>query len=126
VNLRRTRAYIRLRKRVRRRAAARGKELAPAPRPVDHRSGHGFVLFDQRERQLPTATLVPREPGVRARVSLHELGAWLAARWSWVSARRVPLLVAAAGMMFVLMSADYLSHEHGPPAHHVPAFRIAP
>jgi hypothetical protein len=79
---------------------------------------HGIVL-SYRRPEFPTAIVVPREPIARARFELHQ---WLIATLAWLRPRAVPLLVAAAGMVFVLISADYLTHVHVTPMHSVPAF----
>ena len=102
---RRTRAYMR----------ARCKKLAYARRAVND----GIVL-SVREREFPTAIAVPRARFTRVR---WELWRWSAAQWAWVKPRTVPILVALAGMLFVLASADYLAHVHATPMHHVPAFK---
>ena len=96
----RTLAYTRIR-RIRRK-----RNAAPA-REVSHPE---IVLFD-RGTELPKATLVARAP-------LAHLRAWLLERWTWLSPRAVPVLVAALGMIFMIISADYLAHFHGDPSVH--------
>jgi hypothetical protein len=93
---------------------ARYKKLAYARRALNH----GPVMFGLRE--FPTAIVVPREPVARAR---WELRRWATAKWAWFKPRTVPILVAVAGMIFVLASADYLAHVHATPMHTVPAFK---
>jgi hypothetical protein len=111
LRLARTPAYMR----GRRRARAASKKAALPGAPVNHQG----VLFDLGARELPIATVRPREPRARALVLLGDLRRWLAARWTWLRPRTVPVLVAAAGMLFVLVSADYLKHAHGTPPHRV-------
>jgi hypothetical protein len=102
--MRRTRAYMR----------ARYKKLAYARRALNH----GPSVFGERE--FPKATLLSREPVERVS---WELRRWAVAQWTWVRPRTVPILVALAGMIFVLISADYLAHVHATPMHAVPAFK---
>ncbi|MBV8762046.1 MAG: hypothetical protein JO257_32435 [Deltaproteobacteria bacterium] len=71
------------------------------------------VLFDLGKSELPTATLVHRRE--TPRTLLGALSAWLAARWTWLTPRMVPVVVAAIGMILVLWSADYLAHSHYEP-----------
>jgi len=98
----RTLAYTRMRRTKRRAKAARASE-------VRHPE---IVLFDHGSSELPVATLVSRgTTGL-----LAGLQRWLIARWLWLSPRAVPVVVAAAGMILVLISADYLAHAHGAPA----------
>ncbi len=106
---RRTLAYTRLP----RRRSRRGKELARAGGQVNHE----IVIFDHGPAEFPVARVRPRDPGSRALVLLGDLKLWLAARWSWLRPRTIPVLVAVAGMLFVLMSADYLAHPHVQPLH---------
>ena len=96
----RTLAYTRIR-RIRRK-----RNAAPA-REVSHPE---IVLFD-RGTELPRATLVARAPVAHLRM-------WLLERWTWLSPRAVPVLVAALGMIFMIISADYLAHFHGDPSVH--------
>ncbi len=93
----RTLAYTRIRRVRRRPSAARTCEVRHAE----------IVIFD-RGHELPRATLIDNTPKARLR-------AWLSDRWLWLSPRAVPVLVAAIGMIFVLISADYLAHFHGDP-----------
>ncbi|MGE5184241.1 MAG: hypothetical protein ACM31C_19365 [Acidobacteriota bacterium] len=84
------------------------------------------MLFDHGPAEFPVARVMPRDPGSRVLVMLGDLQLWLAARWSWLRPRTIPVIVAVFGMMFVLMSADYLSHPHVQPlravhVHVVPA-----
>jgi hypothetical protein len=65
------------------------------------------MLFDQ-PRELPIATI--RSTRTPLAISLSQ---WLAARWSWLRPRMVPVLVAAIGMVLVLNAVNYLAH---PPA----------
>jgi len=76
---------------------------------------HGIVLAP-RDPEFPTAVLLPR-------TARWELLRWTIAKWAWVRPRTVPLLVAAAGMIFLLISADYLVHVHAMPMHAVLAFK---
>ena len=66
-----------------------------------------IVLFD-RGHELPKAVLIDKAP-------LGGLRAWLHAQWLWLSPRMVPVIVAAVGMILVLLSADYLAHSHYEP-----------
>ena len=54
------------------------------------------------------------------RVLVADLRRWLAARWTWLRPRTVPVVVAALGATFVLASAEYLSHGHGTRPHPAP------
>lgn len=95
---RRTLSYRRLR---------RSKRRPRTPRsPV---IGHDEIVIFDRPSELPTATLVPKSRGLALVAGLQR---WLLARWSWLAPRAVPVLVAAAGMILVLISADYLAHGH--------------
>jgi hypothetical protein len=76
---------------------------------------HGIVL-SPRDTEFPQAVLLPRS-------ARWELWRWALAKWAWVRPRTVPLLVAAAGMIFLLVSADYLAHVHATPMHTIPAFK---
>jgi hypothetical protein len=69
-----------------------------------------------RDREFPAAIVVPRERSQRLR---WELWRSAIATWAWIKPRTVPILVAVAGMVFVLVSADYLAHVHATPMHHV-------
>lgn len=70
------------------------------------------VLYDPRASELPTAVLMPKSRGLAV---LGGLQRWLIARWSWFVPRAVPVMVAAIGMILVLISADYLAHSYGVP-----------
>ena len=96
----RTLSYTRVRRIRRRPNAAR-------PPEVRHPE---IVIFDLGH-ELPKATLVDASAAGRLR-------AWLFERWAWLSPRAVPVLVATLGMIFVLISADYLAHFHGDPGAH--------
>ena len=92
----------------------RSPKRAPAGRTVHHE----IVLFDQGPAEFPVATVRPRAPRARAIALAADITRWLAARWSWLRPRTVPVLVAALGMILVLISADYLAHQQAPgPAH---------
>lgn len=69
------------------------------------------MLFDQA-RELPVAT-VRRAPHAWFGRILGDLQQWLAARWSWLRPRTLPVLVAVAGMFAVISAVNYLSR---PPA----------
>jgi hypothetical protein len=71
---------------------------------------HEIVIFDHGPVEFPVATVRPREAGARALVLVGDLRRWLAARWTWLRPRTIPVL--AAMFVFVLMSADYLAHDH--------------
>lgn len=125
----RTRAYIR------RRRAKRDKRKKQARRAIAPRKylasdlpamNHEPVIFDRASRELPTAIIRPRAPSARVRAALREIAGWFGAGLAWIRPRTLPLIVAAVGMVFVLVSADYLAHEHGARQHKVPAFRVSP
>ena len=86
----------------------KAKEVARAAGQVNHE----IVIFDHGPAEFPVARVRPRGAGSRALVMMGDLQLWLAARWSWLRPRTIPVLVAVAGMLFVLMSADYLAHPH--------------
>lgn len=62
--------------------------------------------------ELPVATVLRGRATVTER-ALGALQGWLAARWTWLRPRTVPVLVALAGMVAVIQAVDYLAH---PPA----------
>jgi hypothetical protein len=71
------------------------------------------MIFDQPPAELPVATLRPRDSG--AQLVLDARG-WLATRWQWLRPRAIPVAVAFAGMLCVLVSASYLRDlAHRPP-----------
>jgi len=82
---------------------------------------HEIVIFDHGPAEFPVATVVPHDPGSRARVLVADLGRWLAARWTWLRPRMVPVVVAALGASLVIASAEYLSHAHGSLPERTPA-----
>ena len=96
-----------------RRRSHRAKEVAPDAGTVNHE----IVLFDHGPAEFPVARVRPRDTGSLAVVMLGDLQLWLAARWSWLRPRAIPVLFAVFGMLFVLMSADYLAHPHVQPLH---------
>ena len=100
----RTFAYTRMRARSRR-AKKTSTSSAPAHNEI--------VIFDHRPAEFPLATALPRAPKARVLAALGHLHRWLGARWEWLKPRTVPVIVAAIGMIFVLLSADYLAHAHG-------------
>ncbi len=69
------------------------------------------MLFDQAT-DLPMAT-VRRAPRSTIPRIIGELEQWLAARWSWLRPRTLPVVVALVGMFAVLNAVNYLSR---PPA----------
>jgi hypothetical protein len=75
---------------------------------------HGIVV-SLRDPEFPPAQLLPRSPR-------WELVRWLIAKWAWVRPRTIPLLVAAAAAVFLVVSADYLAHGHGS-LHTINAFK---
>ena len=88
---------------------ARRIKRRPRPsRPAAMRHDE-IVIFDQGLTELPTATLVPKQRGLALIAGLQR---WMIARWTWLSPRTVPVLVATVGMILVLLSADYLAHAH--------------
>jgi hypothetical protein len=84
-----------------------------------------IVAFDHGPVEFPVAIVRPREPAARVVAMVGDLRRWLFARWSWLRPRTIPVLVAAAGTAFVLMSADYLAHPHGA-THTVPVLISSP
>jgi len=84
-------AYVRPRKRVRRRRHI-GDDV---PSTVPEQPG-----------PLPVATL--RNRGAR-----YWAGDWLAERWAWLRPRSIPLVVAFLGMIGMLASMRYLSSPKG-------------
>ena len=64
------------------------------------------MLFD-KGRELPVATLRRAPHSTFARM-IGELQQWLAARWSWLRPRTLPVAVAIAGMFAVIGAVDYL------------------
>ncbi len=105
----RTLAYTR----VPRKRSRRAKELARASGQVNHE----IVIFDHGPAEFPVARVMPRDTGSRAVVMLGDLQLWLAARWSWLRPRTIPVVFAAIGSLCVRITADYLSHPHVPPLH---------
>lgn len=101
---RRTLAYTRKP----RRTSRRGKEVAPTVGQVNSE----IVAFDHGPVEFPVAIVMPREPAARMIALVGDLRRWLFVRWSWLRPRMIPVLVAAFGTLFVLMSADYLAHPH--------------
>ena len=73
---------------------------------------HEIVIFDHGPAEFPVAIARPREARGRAIAMLADLSRWLAARWAWFRPRTVPVVVAVIGMLLVLISADYLAHQH--------------
>lgn len=73
------------------------------------------MLFDAAPAELPTATLVHGTGDARHRVLQSQLRHWLAARWSWIRPRTVPLVAAFAGMIALLGTTHYLSTLSIPP-----------
>jgi hypothetical protein len=84
-------------------------------------TGIETMLFDLGDGELPVATLRPRAAGAHAHAAFGELERWSSERWAWLRPRLVPVIVAAIGMVFVLLSADYLKHAHGAPPRPAPA-----
>lgn len=71
------------------------------------------MIFDQPPAELPVATLRPRDSASQL---LLDARGWLAARWQWLRPRAIPVAVAFAGMIGVLVSASYLRDlAHQPP-----------
>jgi hypothetical protein len=100
----RTLAYTRPRKR-------RGKSRPP----ISPRVHHEIVIFDRRPAEFPIATLVPIDAHDRSLALAGGLRRWLAARWTWLRPRMVPVIASAIGTLLVIASANYLTHAHGAP-----------
>jgi hypothetical protein len=79
-------------------------------------AGHNEIVFDHGPKEFPVATLLVREPRARALVMAGDLRRWISARWSWLRPRSLPVLVATVGTLAVMLSADFLAHDHG---HHL-------
>lgn len=103
----RTLAYTRPRRR------HGAKQRAVRTEPGHHES----VIFDRRSVELPVATLVPRDTRSRSLALVGGFSAWLAARWTWLRPRMVPVIASAIGALLVIASANYLTHAHGTPIH---------
>ncbi|MBX3160926.1 MAG: hypothetical protein KF773_33505 [Deltaproteobacteria bacterium] len=88
----------------RRRRGAVPAQKRRAPSPVAPYTGD--MLFDQTPRELPVATVHTRG---RAAVAAA-LQRWLAAKWTWLRPRSVPVLVAFVGMLAVVGSVNALTH----------------
>ena len=88
--------------RIRRRHAP--KVAAPRSQVLDHE-----VVFDHGPKEFPVATLRPREPGARAAALVWGFERWLVARWQWMRARSIPLIVATAGAVAMMVSADMVA-----------------
>jgi hypothetical protein len=97
---RRTLAYTRNRRR-RRKAAA-----TPA-----FAGDTGDVIFDHGPSELPVATARSRAPRDVLRLVLGDFARWARARWGWFRPRVVPLAVAAASMLAIVTSAEYLARQ---------------
>lgn len=65
------------------------------------------MLFDE-VRELPVAT-VRRAPRAQLAILLGQLQRWLAARWTWLRPRMIPIAVAAVGTVGVVHAVDYLA-----------------
>jgi hypothetical protein len=98
---RRTFAYTRRPRRAR-------KSVAPARAAMKDE----IVLFDHGEREFPVAIVRPREPKARLAALVGALRQWASERWAWLRPRTVPVIVAALGAAFILISADYLARDH--------------
>jgi hypothetical protein len=85
------------------RVTQRRRKAGARRRRVDN----GSMLFDQ-PRELPVAT-VHRAPGSIGSRIAGALQRWIAARWSWLSPRMVPVIVAAIGLVLVVNAVNYLS-----------------
>ena len=108
---RRTLAYVRVRRR---------RQKPRTPRTERARSHDDqTVVFQAGPFEFPTATLVPHDGGAHAQAIAGEFFRWLAAKWSWLRPRTVPVMVAALGLLAVLESADYLRHVKAAPPHYV-------
>lgn len=87
-------------RRVRNRSSRAAKVAAPPP-AVNHED----MLFDQPPAELPAATVVSRESRTQLAADAR---AWASARWRWFRPRTIPLIVAFAGALAVMGSANYL------------------
>ncbi len=102
----RTLAYTRPRRRC--------SKKRPRIQPHVH---HEIVIFDRPPTVFPVATIIPHDARAHSLALLGGLRGWLAARWSWLRPRMVPVLASAIGTSLVIASANYLTHAHGPPIH---------
>jgi hypothetical protein len=84
------------------------------------------VAFDHGPAEFPIAIVRPREPRARVLALLGDLQRWTFDRWLWLRPRTIPVLAAVAGMILVLMSADYLAHSHGTAPHMQPILISSP
>lgn len=105
----RTLAYTRVRPR---RSKPRG------PRRERSRDDQTVMFQYDTATVFPVATLLPHAPAQHAHAVWGEMLRWLAAKWSWLRPRWVPVIVAALGLLAVLESADYLRHVKGTPPHY--------
>jgi len=73
------------------------------------------MLFDLPPSELPVARVHERKKFPSLAIALR---AWLAARWTWLRPRTVPVIVAFIGMCAVMTSAHYLTKlaTENPPA----------
>lgn len=81
------------------------------------------MIFDQPPAELPVATLRSREVGSQFMIDVRH---WLAARWRWLRPRTIPVAVAAAGMVGVIASANYLREFAHPEPERVDARIFVP
>jgi len=81
------------------------------------------MLFDH-PAELPVATVRSRSWFAG---SASRLRGGLVARWRWLQPRTVPVIVALAGMVALLASANYLTNlAHQPPERLSPAQQLEP
>jgi hypothetical protein len=102
----RTLAYTRPRRR-------RGKKRATHAERVHHE----VVIFDRNPVEFPVASIVPHDARDHSLALVGGLRRWLAARWSWLRPRMVPVVASVVGTSLVIASANYLTHAHGAPIH---------
>ena len=75
--------------------------------PVAHKSRSDddqTVVFELAPQDLPVATVVSRRAS-----PANALRGWLAARWTWLRPRTIPVMAAAIGLFLVVGSAKHLS-----------------
>ncbi len=103
-SLRRRTVLERRARRIRRGAATR-----PVPGRADGEDASDHPTLEALpQHELPIATILERRP-TAASVAAG-LRTWIAARWSWLRPRTIPVAVAVLSMVGMLRAVDYLAH----------------